>query len=243
MCGLTYQAAAVLLTKLGEADLARIAAQRGLDAARRSGNTVVIGSLSRSVTHALLAAGRHREAKHQAIDAAGLLERGLGGASPTYLSVYGTLLLAGAMAAARDGDRGTVRDLLAKADESARRIGRDANHLWTAFGPTNVMIHRVATAVALGDVQVAVDLGPRVDTAGLPKERRVRHMLETAQALTACDRTDEAVTTVLQAERVAPEQVRNHVLSRRLVHSWMTRGRGKPDPQLAALAQRVRVAA
>lgn len=43
-----------------------------------------------------------------------------------------------------------------------------------AFGPTNVAIHRVATAAELGDVQVAVDLGPRVDTSALPVERRVR---------------------------------------------------------------------
>jgi hypothetical protein len=40
--------------------------------------------------------------------------------------------------------------------------------MWTAFGPTNVAIHRVSTAMELGDVQVAVDLGPSLDTSACP---------------------------------------------------------------------------
>jgi hypothetical protein len=79
------------------------------------------------------------------------------------------------MAAARAEDRATTRTYLTEADTAAGRLGRDANYLWTAFGPTNVDIHRVATAGELGDVQVAIDLGPRVDTSPLPMERRVRH--------------------------------------------------------------------
>jgi transcriptional regulator with XRE-family HTH domain len=242
LLALTYQASTVLLTKLGETDLAWISAERGFQAAQRSGDHVVIGSLFRSVTHALLSTGRYREAKQLTSDAATFLEPGLAEASPEYLSVYGTLFLAGAIAAARDEDRGTTQDFLAHAEESARRLGRDANHLWTAFGPTNVAIHRVATAMDLGDVQVAISLGPTIDTADLPTERRVRHAMETARAFTAWNRNEDAMATLLQAERIAPEQVRHHALSRRLVQSWMRRGRGKPSYQLAALAQRVHVA-
>jgi hypothetical protein len=73
---------------------------------------------------------------------------GLAKPSPEFLSVYGTLFLTGSMAAARDNDRATTRTFLAAADESAKRLGRVANHLWAAFGPTNVAIHRVATAGA-----------------------------------------------------------------------------------------------
>jgi hypothetical protein len=153
------------------------------------------------------------------------------------------LFLAGAVAAARDEDRAAVRAYLAEADESARRLGGDANHLWTAFGPTNVAIHRVATAMDLGDVQVAIDLGPQLDTSSLPTERRVRHAMETARALSAWNRTDAALSTLLDAERIAPEQVRHHALSRRLVQTWMRRGRRKPSFELAGLAQRVHVTA
>jgi hypothetical protein len=107
--------------------------------------------------------------------------------------------------------------------------------------PANVAIHRVATAAELGDIQVAVDLGPRVDTTGMPMERRVRHSLEVARALSAWDRTDEALETVLKAEHDAPEQVRYHVLSRQLVLSWIRRQRTKPSTTLVDLARRLDV--
>jgi transcriptional regulator with XRE-family HTH domain len=168
LLALTHQAAAMILTKLGETDLAWIAADRGLVAAQDSGNPVVIGSLFRSVTHSLLSNGRYAEAVQLTQDAASYLQPGLANATPEYLSIYGTLFLAGSMAAARNEDRATTRTFLAEADDSARRLGADANHLWTAFGPTNVAIHRVSTAVELGDLQVAVDLGPRVDVSALP---------------------------------------------------------------------------
>lgn len=93
LLGLAYQAAATLLTKLGEADLAWIAAERGLQAAQRSGETVVIGSLFRSVTHALLSTGRFAEAKQLTDATAAFLQPGLADATPEYLSVYGTLFL------------------------------------------------------------------------------------------------------------------------------------------------------
>jgi hypothetical protein len=62
----------------------------------------------------------------------------------------------------------------------------------------------------------------------MPIERRVRHAMETARALSAWNRTEEALTTLLDAEKLAPEQVRHHAISRQLVQSWMRRGRGRP---------------
>jgi hypothetical protein len=233
----------VFLTKLGEVDLAWIAAERGFTAAQRSGETVVIGSLFRSVAHTLLSTGRYVEATQLTNDAAAFLQPGLTEAGPEYLSVYGTLFLAGAVAAARAEDRASVRAFLNEADDAARRLGHDGNHLWTAFGPTNVSIHRVATAMDLGDVQVALDLAPRLDTSGLPIERQVRHALENARALSARNRTDDALSILLDAEQLAPEQVRHHSISRQLVQTWMRRGRGRPSYHLASLARRVHVAA
>lgn len=239
LLGLSYQLAAVQLTKFGEAELAWIAADRGLVAAQHSGNLAVTGSLARSVVHALLSAGRYAEAVRLTGDTADLLRPGLATPTPEVTSAYGTLFLAGAMAAARAEDRAITRAFLAEADAAARRLGRDANYLWTAFGPTNVDIHRVATASELGDVQVAIDLGPRVDTTPLPMERRVRHALEVARAYSMWNRIDEAVATLLDAERLAPEQVRYHYLGRQLTLSWLRRSRGRPSTALQALARRL----
>jgi len=241
LLALSYQAATSMLTKLGETDLAWIAAERGLAAAQQAGNPVILGSLLRLVVHALLSTGRYAPAVQLTETAAGLLQPELANADSAMLSIYGSLFLAGSMAAARTDDRGRTQDFLREASEAADRQGADGNHMWTAFGPTNVEIHRVATAMELGDVQVAVDLGPVVDTSGLPVERQVRHSLETARALSAWNRADEALAIVLAAEQRAPEQVRHHYLSRQLVLTWMRQQRSKPGHALAGLAQRLRL--
>jgi hypothetical protein len=241
LLALSYQAVTSMLTKLGETDLAWIAAERGLSAAQQVGDPVVLGSLFRSVTHALLSTGRYDAAMQLTETAAGVLQPELVSADGAMLSIYGSLFLAGAMAAARTEDRARTQDFLRKAQDAADRLGADSNHVWTAFGPTNVQIHRVATAMELGDVQVAVDLGPTVNTSGLPLERQVRHSLETARALSAWNRTDEALAIVLEAEQRAPEQVRHHYLSRQLVLTWMRQQRSKPGHALAGLAKRLRL--
>ena len=241
LLALTYQGAAMILGKLGENELAWTAADRGLAAAQQSGNNVITGSMFRSVTHCLLSTGRFETATQLVKDAAGFLEPGLREATPSYLSVYGTLFLTGSMAAARAEDRATAQEFLREAETAATRLGGDANHMWTAFGPTNVAIHRVATAGELGDMQIAAELGPQVDTSGLPVERRVRHSLEVARALSAWNRTDDALAMVLEAERLAPEQVRHHYMSRELVLGRVRGARGRPQRPIADLAERLRV--
>ncbi|TCJ31250.1 XRE family transcriptional regulator [Nocardioides jejuensis] len=236
---LAYQVAASTLTKLGEVDLAWTASERGIAMAHESGNPVVIGSLLRSITHSLLSTGQYVDAVRITNDAADFFEPHLHRPSSTMLSVYGTALLAGAMASARAGDRETTRDFLNAASDAARRLGRDENKLWTAFGPTNVAIHRVSTAMELGDVPVALKLGPDLDTRSVPIERRARHSLEVARALTTAGRRDEALATVLDAEYRAPEQVRYHFLTRYLVQTWMRSVKGKPSLDLAQLATRL----
>lgn len=236
---LAYQVAASTLTKLGEVDLAWTASERGITVAHESGNPVVIGSLLRSVTHSLVSTGAYVDAVRVTHDATEFFEPHLQRPSSAMLSVYGTSLLAGAMAAARADDRSTTRDFLSAAGQAAAQIGSDQNKLWTAFGPTNVAIHRVSTAMELGDVQVALNLGPSLDTAHVPVERRVRHALEVSRALTSAGRRDEALATVLDAEQIASEQVRYHFLTRYLVQSWMRSVKGKPSPGLAALVSRL----
>lgn len=127
LLGLTYQLAATQLTKLGESDLAWIAADRGLGAVRPTGDPLITGSLFRSVGHALHATGRYAEAVRLTEDAAGYLEPHLTQATPELLSVYGTLFLSGSMAAARANDAATTRAFLAAADHAASQLGADAN--------------------------------------------------------------------------------------------------------------------
>jgi hypothetical protein len=45
----------------------------------------------------------------------------------------------------------------------------------------------------------------------------------------------------LDAEELAPEQVRYHFISRHLVTAWVRQQKGKPSHQLAGVAQRLRI--
>lgn len=240
LLALAYQVAVAVLTKLGETDLAWVASERGLAAAQQADNPLVLGSLFRSVTHALHATGRFRPSVQLTEAAAGFLQPYLSTrADDGLLSIYGSLFLTGAVAASRAEDRQTTTAFLAEAQDAADRLGRDANIMWTAFGPTNVAIHRVSTAMELGDVQIALDLGPRIDTSDLPVERQVRHAIETARAYSARNRRDDALAVLLDAEQLAPEQIKHHAISRQLVLSWLRNQRGPRNMQLDQLARRL----
>ncbi len=52
---------------------------------------------------------------------------------------------------------------------------------------------------------------------------------------------DDAIGTILTAERIAPDQVRQHYLSRKLVISLARSTIGKPSIEVENLARRMRI--
>lgn len=229
-----YQAAASVLVKVGETDLAGRCAERGLMLTIDTNDPVARSSLDRSIAHTLLSSGLFE-------DAAGAVNQSLSRAATEdarSTSTAGSLMLVGAMAAARAGSRTEATAFLRYADQAAERLGRDANYVWTAFGPTNVAMHRVSVAAELGDMQIAAQLGSTVNVEGMPRERQVRHKLELARALARTAETDDALRTVLSAEQLAPEQVRRHFLTHELVHHWI-RSQRRPTHQLVQLSKRL----
>jgi hypothetical protein len=164
-----YQLTAFDLTKHGEGQLALLAADRGMLAAQQAADPLAAAGCARVLAAALLSAGQDRKAKELCINLATPLQGQLGVASPTHLSVYGSLLLKASIASSRLGERIDTQELLAEAERAAQRLGRDANCMWTAFGPTNVRVHRVATSVELGDGGTAVEHAkPSAQPAYLP---------------------------------------------------------------------------
>jgi hypothetical protein len=161
---------------------------------------------------------------------------------PTWWSLLGSLYLVGAMAAARDDQPAGARQFLARARQAGAQLGHDGNYAWTAFGPANVAVHDVSVAVELGDFQLALHLAPKVNYRALPVERRVRHQLETARVYQRANRPDEALSTVLAAERDSPEQVRYHYIARELVLSWLRSRTTRQLAQVDALAHRLQLA-
>ena len=47
--------------------------------------------------------------------------------------------------------------MLNEAGQAGSRLGSDHNHRWTAFGPVNVLLHRISVAVRLGDAGSAIN--------------------------------------------------------------------------------------
>ena len=158
-----HHVAAGLLLKLGDEGLAYLAADRSMRAAQASGDPVTVGASARIITHALMNGGHLQAAVSTASAYAARLDHEIAAHTAASLSVYGSLLLRGAVAAAQDNNRATAHDLLSEADDAGKRLGTDGNLRWTAFGPTNVALHRVNIALTLGDAGIAVDVARTVD--------------------------------------------------------------------------------
>ena len=235
-----YQVASATLRKLGEHDLAWLAADRGLASAQRSGEKLLVGVATTRVAMSLVALGRFRAALEINVNLANrLAPTGDQATDPRHLSVYGQLLLQGTMAAARMGDSATSRDLLTAATEAAARMGGDANHYWTCFGPTNVELHRSAAAVEMGDGGRAVEtheaLNPHNFAAMLP-ERRAHHLLDTARAFTQVGDVAKGSELLIEADRLAPSEIRCRPLAHEVVADVLRRTRGTPPSAITELA-------
>ena len=172
-----------LLLKLDDRGLAAVAADRSMRAALASQDPVTIGASARIITHTLMDGGHLAAAITTASSHAQRLDHDIAAHTPESLSVYGSLLLRGVVAAAHHDQRATAYDLLAEADAAAQRLGADGNLRWTAFGPVNARQHRVSIAVTLGDAGTAVDVARGIDLSVIPvTERKASLLIDTARA-------------------------------------------------------------
>ncbi|MGI5186361.1 helix-turn-helix domain-containing protein [Dactylosporangium sp. CA-152071] len=244
LLGQIGQISAAVLHKLGEYELARIAADRSVLASQRAGDQLLVGVAMKRVSMALLSLGRARSALEINLNVAYRLAPRTGDPSPERISVYGILLLQAAVAAARIGDGATVRDLLGAAEGAAQALAGDVNHCLTSFGPTNVELYRAAAAVELGEGRMAVQIHERLDHEGfntLPAERRAQHYLNQARAQTLINDIEAAGAMLLAADRLAPSEVRCRPLAHELLSNLLRRTRGTPSASLAELATHLSV--
>jgi transcriptional regulator with XRE-family HTH domain len=246
LLGQVYQIASSALRKLGEHELAWLAADRSIAVSQRAGDDLLAGTATFRVALALLAMGRARPALEVNVNIANRLAPGNGNtpATPDRLSVYGCLLLQGTMAAARLGDTATVRDLLVGAQEAATALGGDFNHYWTSFGPTNVQLHKAAAAVEMGEGRQAVEVHDGLDMEGfgaLLPERRAHHFLDLARGFTQIGDIDRASEMLLEGDRLAPSEIRCRPIAREVLSDVLRRTRGAPPQPVAELAEHMGV--
>jgi transcriptional regulator with XRE-family HTH domain len=235
----TYQAAAAVMAKLGEADAAWVAADRAAFTAEAIGDPLAVAASLFRMAHAFLSLGQLAQA-HKVATAtiAGLEQRAAEDPAPQTLSLHGAFHLVLAVTAARENDRQQTYRHLDRARDIAARIGQDRNDFGTEFGPTNVALHAVSVAVALGDAGQALDLARDIDATGLSPERQARYLIDLAQAHTMRRQTGEALRCLEEAERLTPEQTRTHRVARTVTRDLIQLSGSRPRPELRELAER-----
>ncbi|MFV2083075.1 helix-turn-helix domain-containing protein [Micromonospora sp. LOL_021] len=246
LLGQLYQIASATLRKLGEHDLAWLAADRSIAVSHRAGDRLLTGVATCRVGNALLALGRSRAALEVNVNIANRLAPADSRSStPEQLSVYGLLLLQGAMAAARLGDSATVRDLVNGAADAARALGENRNHYWTCFGPTNVQLHRAAAAVELGEGRAAVETHRVImedpGFSALLPERRAHHLLDIARGYAQFGELEKATEMLLEGDRLAPAEIRCRPVAHAVMSDVLRRTRGTPSAPVAELAEHMGV--
>jgi hypothetical protein len=212
--------AASLLVKLGEAELGWLAADRAMAAA--TGDAVLVAAVTVQLGQVLRDSGRARAAMSAALAAAyRIAGPDLGEVTPAELSLCGTLLVQAALAAAGCGDERAAAELFGEAADLAARVGEGHDHHRTGFGPTAVELARVAAAVELGAARAAVAGHERATRRDgwscLPAEHRAAHLLDAARAYLAAEEPTRAGRVLLDAERLAPAELRQRPVAREVV--------------------------
>jgi transcriptional regulator with XRE-family HTH domain len=204
---LVYRVTSGMLDRLGESHLPWVAAERSMAAAERTGDPLSIAGGAWRLSVVLRHAGRLTESTDVPIAAADALRSRLD--TPESYSVYGSLMLKGAVGAATHGDHKSVRDFMAEASRAADMIG-DRNDYWFAFGPTNVAIHRAWMSLELSDPARAIEQASFVPHDSLPRElaeRRTSHLITVAWARYLRRHDREALDALREARASAPEQL------------------------------------
>ena len=233
-----YQACSAALDKLGEPEAAWIAADRAMAAAERAGNPLLLAAGAFRLVFVFMSARHYAQAEETARTAADALWHLADDGNPEAMSLWGALTLQRAITAARTGDADAAYAHLQRASEMADRLGPGRNDYNTEFGPANVALFEIAIATELGDAGRALRTAAALDASALSAERRARMLIDVARAHAQRRQVAEAVSALVQAEDITPEQVRGHYLARQIVSDLLSM-QDPAGPDLRALSVRL----
>ncbi len=237
-----YAAANQVAYKLGYEDLSNQLVDRIRWAAGHTADPLVGNLADWMYAGCLRALGFYRPALGVLHNAWRTLDLPTGRMTPRQLSMYGSLHLQAAMVEARAGHPDNTRAHLTEAADVAGLLRVDTDHFQLAFGPSNTAIYRVATAVELGDGTRAVTEAATIRLpSSVPAERSAHHYLDLSRAWLWHGNREQALRSLLKAERLAPQQTRIHPMARETVRVLLRQDRRRSD-SLSGLAKRVHVA-
>ncbi len=236
-----YHATFYLLKDLGYLDLAQVAVQQARDAAARLDDPALTGLAAFVRTHALIPAGVCKAALSNAERAADQIQDKR--TVRTVGEVYGMLHLSAALVCVSLNRTDDAQAHLAEAAETAEHLG-EGNAYGLHFGPTNVNIWKVATSVELGEGGKAAEIAATVTPELIPSQgRQASFFADWGRGLGQLGGHDrEAIVKLRQAEKLAPEQIRNNPLTRETVTHLLRRERATAGGrELRGLAYRMGV--
>ena len=242
----TYRVASSTLLKLDAKDTAWLAADRAIAAAQRAQDAYCLARATRSVARAMMSLDQTAEALDALLAMTYRMEPEISRSSDDVVAMYGMVLLAAEIAAAKLGDTTTADTMHEEASRIAEARFSGSYDSATAFGRTNVALHRVSAYVRLGRSVDALNYASTIDSqaiARLPRERRSVLLLDIAAAHHQVGHYEQAVTALLQADQVASEEVRCRPASQALITSLINQPGHKPSDQLRTLARQAGVTA
>lgn len=236
-----YQIARQWLHHIPDGELAWIAADRAMSAAREADDPHLIALGAWALSAAYRRAGQQDEATRLCLAAADELKPHIDGNDPRadLLADYGMLHLTAAISAAQSDEDGRAWALHRVADEAARSLGGGYDP-WTAFGTGNVDIHGLAIRAELGRADDVVEYASRLNVDDVPSvERRARVLIDTARGFVQRGEDEAAILVLLDAEKVSRDEVRDSTLVHELLRELVHRDRARARAHVHALARRV----
>jgi hypothetical protein len=141
----------------------------------------------------------------------------------------------------RTGRPAQANDLLISS-ATAARLGSDANHRHTAFGPSGVILYQVSVAQVLGDSGTAIEYAKKLRPAVIPTaERRGRYWVDVARAYHQWGKPEHCYRALLAAERAAPAEVSYRPPVHRMTKDLLRADRRRSLPGLQVFARRIGV--
>ncbi|MGW6458357.1 helix-turn-helix domain-containing protein [Streptomyces sp. NPDC055078] len=159
---------------------------------------------------------------------------------------WGTLQLRAAVSAARAGNAAEADHRLGLAREATTRSGDpegepvEDRHSLT-FSAGNVTIHGISIALELSDQAAALRLNEQArpeEIAALPKSRQGHHRMDLARAWLWDGDRHKALGQLRQAEKLAPQLVRNHPIARATLRKIVYAERASTREQLRGMSSR-----
>lgn len=225
-----YRTAHDISVKLGYYDLSTVALDRMDWAAQRASDPCLA-----AVRQYMRALVYFREGEYrigQRLAASGLRVVSQADDTREALAVAGQLHLGASVISARAADATAVTTHIGEARQIAQKVGDASDVHWLSFGPANVDLHEMSAAVEMHQYDDALKKARKIGKELPPKlatSRRAHFFIDQARTEMETGHTEEALKSLVEARRMAPEQTRYHPAAREIITGLIHLSRRTPD--------------